>query len=217
MSSSKDNILGKTPMKKKNNCIIDFIKRIFGINNKLNEMDNDYRILSNEEILVTINNNIDPILLSNIQALQEKAYYFDKSGMELVECCVCLEDNVKMIPLECTHTLCAICYDRLISNNYYTCPICRIPLKVVHAYKFYAVIIQFNYSCIGILYMPPIYVEEDDKWMNHEVFYDVSRHNKTEVQNFKKTYERINKEEYVIILSKPQIKCILDKILFSKN
>lgn len=50
----------------------------------------------------------------------------------MFECCVCLEnlqdENNKVIP--CLHKLCTECYQKMIENRLYVCPICRTNFSV---------------------------------------------------------------------------------------
>uniref|UniRef100_A0A7M5XLV5 RING-type domain-containing protein n=1 Tax=Clytia hemisphaerica TaxID=252671 RepID=A0A7M5XLV5_9CNID len=50
-------------------------------------------------------------------------------GQEL-ECCVCLDQFVKPKLLNCMHTLCEGCIDKLIQSRTVKCPECREETKV---------------------------------------------------------------------------------------
>ncbi|XP_066932669.1 uncharacterized protein [Clytia hemisphaerica] len=58
---------------------------------------------------------------------------FEKAGVDVgqeLECCVCLDQLVKPKLLNCMHTLCEGCIDKLIQSGTVKCPECREETKV---------------------------------------------------------------------------------------
>lgn len=51
--------------------------------------------------------------------------YINKCNLmfNMGDCCICLNDNIKCIPLECCHYFCTNCYPMVVNGN--TCPTCR--------------------------------------------------------------------------------------------
>ncbi|XWV24626.1 putative ORFan [Tupanvirus deep ocean] len=226
--TSNNNVLENTTMKN-SNCVIELFRNLFGINTKQATKKEITHVQSTEptvesfeildcdrkyddkNLLTIINNNINQQLLYDINKLLEKAYHIDKTGIEKVECCVCYEENIDMTCLECAHPLCVSCYNKLIDKKFHNCPLCINPMKIVTVHKLYSIITEIDYACMGILYMPPIYVEEENKWIDHEVFYDIGINN-IETTNFIKSCKRINTEGYVVVMAKPNIKKMLQKL-----
>lgn len=181
---------------------------------------------------------ISPIITNYISKKQEEAYRIDKTGMEIVECCVCFSDSndVEMLPLECAHPLCKSCYQEITKTNSHLCPLCRQKMNIIKIYKFIALIVPIlliadknkiddnvfripnNDSLhsvigLGIIYYPPVHKKDVNEWINHEFFYDIMN-NHYQQKIFINTYEKIINEKYVICCHE-EIKKILDKI--SKN
>jgi hypothetical protein len=163
----------------------------------------------------TINSYISQTVLEKISKLQEKAYRIDKSGIDIVECCVCLEEGIKIMPLECTHTLCIDCYKKLVENQYIICPLCRKEMRCVTIHKFYAIMTPFEYFGIGIMYLPPIYTDEEKKWIDYEVFFDINS-NAEQSFNFISACKRINFENYVVVFCNENLSKII-KTLSSED
>jgi hypothetical protein len=211
-------------MKKNKVCFLDFLKNIFGMDNSKKNSSDDLTTESFEILKYSnlppgsdpfeiINNNIDPKILMAVDKMQTKAYRIDKSGIENVECCVCLENNVKMAPLECIHPLCIQCYNKLVENNYLVCPLCKTKMKIITIHKFYAIMVIFNCNDIGIIYRPPIFDEIGNKWIDCEVFYDIE-HNHNEIIRFDNTCKRINNEDFVVVANQSQLFMILNSLPF---
>ena len=51
--------------------------------------------------------------------------YINKCNLmfQMSECCICLNNNIKCIPLECCHYFCTNCYPKILEREY--CPNCR--------------------------------------------------------------------------------------------
>lgn len=41
------------------------------------------------------------------------------------ECIICFEDYNYMIIFDCSHTICLVCYEKILNTNNALCPICR--------------------------------------------------------------------------------------------
>ncbi|XWV25863.1 hypothetical protein QJ857_gp1218 [Tupanvirus soda lake] len=226
---TSNNILENQTMGKNINCVIGIFRNLFGINTKEVTQKEIKRVQPNEpniesfeildcgrennekKLLTIINNNINPQLILDINKLQEQAYRIDKTGIEVVECCVCYDENIEMVSLQCCHPLCISCYNKLVNNKFFNCPLCTNPMKIVTIHKLYSIITEIDYASIGILYIPPIYVEEENKWIDHEAFYDIGV-NKNETTNFFKSCKRINAEGYVVVIAKPTTKKLLQNL-----
>jgi hypothetical protein len=40
-------------------------------------------------------------------------------------CIICFEENQEKILFDCNHSICLLCYSKLLQNDNVTCPICR--------------------------------------------------------------------------------------------
>lgn len=40
-------------------------------------------------------------------------------------CIICFEENQEKIFFDCNHSICLVCYSKLLQNDNATCPICR--------------------------------------------------------------------------------------------
>jgi hypothetical protein len=40
-------------------------------------------------------------------------------------CIICFEENQEKIVFDCSHSICLMCYSKLLENNNVICPICR--------------------------------------------------------------------------------------------
>lgn len=147
---------------------------------------------------------IDKKILEKVRELQEHAYAVDKTGIEIVECCVCLETDIKVHALECKHCLCNDCYDRLIEKNFYDCPYCKCVMRSITVEKFFAIITLMEYNDVGILYLPPIYVDESDSWKDYDLFLDI-RNDDEQKKSLKKSVKRINSENYAVVYNNSKI------------
>jgi len=41
------------------------------------------------------------------------------------ECIICFEDYNYMIIFDCSHTICLVCYEKILNTNNALCPVCR--------------------------------------------------------------------------------------------
>lgn len=230
-------------MNKQNNSFSNFVKNLFQITNhhkkidpicsksdavpqnetiQQNETIESFVLMDNindeinDKILKIITSSIEPGILKNIYRKQEQAYRIEKISPETVECCVCLENNVKIIPLSCAHDLCTSCYNNLLKNNYLSCPICRQNMKKISSQIFYAVIVllpdaklPIDATNIGILYLPPIYDKNEKKWKTFDVFYNIGSSNKS---NFINACKIINSKKYMVIPASDKILDIINEI-----
>lgn len=155
--------------------------------------------------LEIIHSSINPKILKKISNNQQYAYNIDKTGMENVECYICFEENINLVTIKCTHSLCIKCYNKLLEQNYLNCPICRQKMVIITVHKLYVIFTQINHIGIGILYLPPIYIEDEKIWKDHEIFSDIL-HDTKQIANFISVCERINLEKYVIVLPNKQVK-----------
>jgi len=170
---------------------------IIDVNNKINKN--------------TILNKINQNILGQIYAKQEYAYRIDKMGIENIECYICFEENMKMVALECTHSICHNCYNKLIKNKYFDCPVCDKKMKHITVYKFYAVILPYDHNAICILYLPLIYDEKKNIWLEYEVFHNIANdHNQK--SKFISSCHRINIENYAVIVLDPKLKIFIKSI-----
>lgn len=152
-----------------------------------------------------IKSTIDPKLLDKISELQTQAYSYDRTGIEQTECCICLEENLKLVPLICKHQLCVECHKKLIKAQFTTCPICRESLLPVVIHKLYAIMTLINLHSIGILYIPLIYDEKNDKWKDHDYFkYLNPTSTNVPMRQFAEIIHQLNNEKYVVILNNPK-------------
>ena len=154
--------------------------------------------INHNEIISTVVSEIDPMLLENITKLQELAYKHDKTGMPNIECCVCLETNVRFMPLLCAHELCITCYNDLVTKSYTTCPLCREIMERIRVNKFYTIISRFDYAGIVITYLPPMFDENNNIWKTHEVFYDCNA-NQKQTNALIDSIKKLNTENYTIV------------------
>ena len=55
--------------------------------------------------------------------------YINKCNLmfQMSECCICLNNNIKCIPLECCHYFCTNCYPKILEREY--CPNCRCTIR----------------------------------------------------------------------------------------
>lgn len=44
-------------------------------------------------------------------------------------CIICFEENQEKIVFDCSHSICLMCYSKLLENNNVICPICRTILE----------------------------------------------------------------------------------------
>jgi hypothetical protein len=151
------------------------------------------------EFLISL---IDKDILTKIRNKQEFAYQYDKTGIELIECCVCYEENVNFVPLKCKHILCLGCKDLMSNKNINICPICRDKLEIVDIQKFFAVIIKIDDRNLGIIYLPPIYFEKEDIWKEHELFLD-AHINGPSFNKFIEALTILDKQKYKLIYNSP--------------
>lgn len=40
-------------------------------------------------------------------------------------CIICFEENQEKILFDCNHSICLVCYSKLLENDNATCPVCR--------------------------------------------------------------------------------------------
>src|SRR5271154_1760879 len=71
--------------------------------------------------LQSIMSQINISILNKVHDSQSLAYEYDKSGIENTECCICLEENIKLSPLLCKHQICPNCINRLIQYEWTKC------------------------------------------------------------------------------------------------
>ena len=161
---------------------------------------------------------INPVIIQKISEKQELAYKIDKTGILNVECCICLEENKPMIAIECAHSICQNCYLQLSNRDISNCPMCRKTMKNISINKLYAVMTNVDKSntsiSIGILHMPPIYSEQDNMWLEQEIFWNIN----TDSEQFDKfvcAYNRINTERYVVVFQNKSILSYLNKLINS--
>jgi hypothetical protein len=142
-----------------------------------------------------IKNYIDQSLLDKIHKLQEQSYRIDHNGVSDVMCCVCLEEDIKIVPLKCAHELCDSCFEKVKEQP---CPICRNPMEITTIHKLIAVVTKINQTDMAIFYLPPIY--DNDKWIEYDVFVNLAG-NKDEIRRFLTVCNRINEECYSVVVN----------------
>jgi len=76
------------------------------------------------QIFVEISTNLNEIpkeITNDFDVIK----YINKCNLmfHMSECCVCLENNIKCIPLECCHYFCTNCYPKILERG--SCPNCR--------------------------------------------------------------------------------------------
>ena len=157
-----------------------------------------------EELFV----NLDKKILKKISNLQEVAYQYDKSGIEKIECSVCLEDNVEFIPLACKHQLCIDCKNKMVDKDFLFCPICKRDMQTVVIYKFIAIISKIKDSHVGIVYYPPIYYPEKNILEEYQIFIDVF-YDHSSYQKFVNAITYLSNKKYFVI---PNSSGVLDFI-----
>lgn len=195
-----------------------------------NEKKDDFIIIENKyQQPITLKNynlididpdtiHIDSNIINKIQTIQLNAYIYDKTGIELFECCICFADNNEMMPIKCTHPICIKCYQTIINMNDKKCPLCREIMEPIEINKLFCVGVpilkkslsitddiqtyfipecddHFLFYGIAILYLPPIYNKNDGKWIDQDFFFDIMN-NHFEQQRFINTFTMINNEKY---------------------
>lgn len=141
--------------------------------------------------------SIDKSLLQKIIKLQITAANLEANDLMNTECCVCFEEEIKRMPLECAHSLCAECHEELLKRNYTNCPLCLQPMVLVNAHKFYAIMAPSRHM-IHITYLPPIYDERKNKWLDSEFLCAASA-------DFVLACDAIKKNNYVVVRDIPSI------------
>ena len=92
----------------------------------LNDIDTDFAKLKIVNLISVLPDKL------SIQAGQRKLQIF-KNKLSVFgkndKCPICLIEDTKCIPFECTHFVCIKCYPKIVFiNNYIICPICRCVL-----------------------------------------------------------------------------------------
>lgn len=150
-----------------------------------------------DDRLQSIMSQINISILNKVHGSQSLAYEYDKSGIENTECCVCLEENIKLSPLLCKHQICPDCINRLIQYKWTKCPLCFQDLQKLDVYKFWTIIVKLGKTDVALVYLPPIHNVDDDSWLDHELF--INCHTKKKA--FMQSLNRIKKENYVVIFN----------------
>lgn len=154
--------------------------------------------------LTLIYSYIDEALLKKINKKQEIAIKYEKLSNDNTECCICFELHNKFVPLECAHEICTTCYFTII-KKFPNCPICQKSMKMTTINKLFAIIVKID-GGLAILYLPPLYNELTMAKINYEIFYEFNDKEKTK---FLSSLININKENYAVVLSSPELINIL--------
>jgi len=153
-------------------------------------------MINDTDELKWITSLINQDILTTISKRQQILYNCQNLNLE---CCVCLEAGMKLVPLKCEHQLCSICYDYMIEHSKFNCPLCRSMMKLISDYKLYAIMVSFDQqekSYLGIIYQPPIYVEDDDRWIEYNLLEYKNRNFPKQIINI---WNRLVKEKYRVV------------------
>jgi hypothetical protein len=150
---------------------------------KMNELNDVVK----KNPVINIEDYIEQSLLNKIHKLQEKT---DKNTGT---CCVCLEEDLNIVPIKCKHELCNNCVVSLRNNS---CPICRQTIERISIRKSIAVFTKINLNAIGVFYLPPII--EDSKCTEHDVFTNITN-NADELRRLLSVCDQISSKSYLVV------------------
>lgn len=195
------------------NNIIDFCKKLTSnMKNKnitINQpiKTNPYILLENpQEIdnhntITIIKQNLSQKILDRLTTYQKKAYELEEKRNN--ECIICFESNIDFVSLQCMHSICNNCYQNLIKNKYFNCPYCNMQMKLYS--KYYAIITPCGPD-IGILYLPPIFVKNENLWK------DCERLALSEMDSLVESCHIIDNEKYILVVADPSLVNIISGV-----
>jgi hypothetical protein len=67
------------------------------------------------------------------QILYKKSFYIILYKMiPSIECIICFEDYNDIIIFDCSHTICLVCYEKILNSNNPKCPVCRSDIDIIN-------------------------------------------------------------------------------------
>ena len=163
-----------------------------------NEIDSFVVVDNHNDNLDLLNKHVDPCLMVRISKCQILADNYDQNRKNNVECCVCLSDTSRHVPISCSHPLCSDCYIDLINRTYFGCPLCNKEMELIDFEKFYVIVINVNNEISGMIYLPPIRDKTTNKLVDHDIFFGIY-YDMNEARSFVETLKYANDQGYSIV------------------
>lgn len=181
--------------------LLGFFKR----NKFKTNTENDFVVISETSSINTeyaknlIKENMNNNSISKISEWQKNAHRYDQNICNNVICGICY-DSYDLAKLACAHEICRGCYSKLLDNSFKNCPVCDIKMEIVDVQKLYAYIRKIDHGIV-ILYLPPIYRESIDTWIENEICMDE--------KSINEAINNISYEKYKIVVDDSGTKDLL--------